>query len=65
MLQISYIRENKEKVIAALAKRKMDVKTLVEEVIQLDENRRSTQLELDNILAESKKLSKDIGELRK
>jgi seryl-tRNA synthetase len=30
MLQISYIRENKEKVITALAKRNMDVKTLVE-----------------------------------
>jgi len=65
MLQISYIRENKEKVIAALAKRNMDVKALVEEVIQLDENRRSTQVELDNTLAESNKLSKDIGELMK
>jgi seryl-tRNA synthetase len=65
MLQISYIRENKDKVIAALAKRNMDVKALVEEVIQLDENRRSTQVALDNILAESNKLSKDIGELMK
>src|SRR4051812_18225530 len=65
MLQISYIRENKEKVIMALAKRNMDVKTLVEEVIQLDENRRSAQVELDNTLAESNKLSKDIGEMMK
>ena len=65
MLQISYIRENKEKVITALAKRNMDVKTLVEEVIQLDETRRSVQVELDNTLGESNKLSKDIGELMK
>lgn len=65
MLQISYIRENKEKVIAALAKRNMDATALVEEVIQLDENRRSTQVALDNTLAESNKLSASIGEMMK
>ncbi len=41
MLQISYIRENKEKVLAALAKRNMDATAIVEEAIQLDENRRN------------------------
>ena len=65
MLQVSYIRDNKEKVIMALAKRNMDVKTLVEEVIQLDENRRSTQVALDNTLAEANKLSSAIGDLMK
>lgn len=65
MLQLSVIRENKENVIKALAKKHMDAKTIVEEVIQLDENRRSAQVELDNILAESNKLSKDIGEMMK
>lgn len=65
MLQVSYIRDNKEKVITALAKRNMDVKTLVEEVIQLDENRRSTQVALDNTLAEANKLSSAIGDLMK
>jgi seryl-tRNA synthetase len=65
MLQIPFIRENKEKVIAALAKKKMNAKSLVEEVIQLDENRRSSQVELDNTLSESNKLSKDIGDLMK
>ena len=65
MLQISYIRDNKEKVITALAKRNMDVKTLVEEVIQLDENRRSTQVALDTTLAEANKLSSAIGDLMK
>lgn len=65
MLQLSVIRENKENVIKALAKKHMDAKTIVEEVIQLDENRRSTQVELDNTLAESNKLSKDIGEMMK
>ena len=65
MLQISYIRENKEQVITALAKKYMDAKQIVEEVIQLDENRRSTQVALDNTLAEANKLSSAIGEMMK
>jgi seryl-tRNA synthetase len=65
MLQIAFIRENQEKVIKALAKRNLDVTAVVNEVVKLDEIRRATQLELDNILAESNKLSKDIGELMK
>ncbi|MDG2430900.1 serine--tRNA ligase [Flavobacterium sp.] len=65
MLQIAFIRENQEKVIQALAKKNMDAKTVVEAVVELDEKRRATQVELDNILAESNKLSKDIGELMK
>ena len=65
MLQIVFIRENQEKVIAALAKRNMDATSVVQEVVQLDERRRATQVELDGILSESNKLSKDIGELMK
>ena len=63
MLQVAYIRENKEEVIKGLAKRNMDASELVNLVIELDEKRRSTQVELDTILAESNKLSKEIGEL--
>ncbi|MBP6557474.1 MAG: serine--tRNA ligase [Flavobacterium sp.] len=65
MLQISYIRENKEKVITALAKKHMDAKAIVTAVIELDENRRSTQVALDNTLAEANKLSSAIGEMMK
>ena len=65
MLQIAFIRENQEKVIKALAKRNIDAKGIVDEVVQLDEQRRATQVELDNTLSESNKLSKDIGELMK
>lgn len=65
MLQIAFIRENQEKVIKALAKRNMDATSVVEEIVQLDEERRATQVELDTILSESNKLSKDIGELMK
>lgn len=65
MLQTAYIRENQEKVIKALSKRNFDATAIVNDVIKLDENRRSTQVDLDNTLAESNKLSKDIGELMK
>ncbi len=63
MLQIAYIRENKEEVIKRLAKRNMDANDLVNLVVDLDEKRRTTQVELDNTLAESNKLSKEIGEM--
>jgi seryl-tRNA synthetase len=65
MLQIAFIRENQEKVLKALAKRNMDARSIVEQAVQLDEKRRATQAEMDNILSESNKLSKDIGELMK
>ncbi len=65
MLQIAFIRENQEKVVKGLAKRNLDVADLLNEVLELDEKRRSTQVELDTVLAESNKLSKSIGELMK
>jgi len=65
MLQIAFIRENQEKVVKALAKKHMDAKALVEEIVQNDELRRSAQSDLENTLAESNKLSKDIGEMMK
>lgn len=65
MLQIAVIRENQEKVITALAKKHMDARAIVEEIVQLDENRRNTQVELDNTLSESNRLSKDIGDMMK
>ncbi len=65
MLQITYIRENQEKVIKALAKKNFDAKAIVEEVVLLDENRRAAQVALDNVLSESNKLAKDIGDLMK
>ena len=65
MLQIAFIREHQEKVIKALAKKNFDAAIIVEEVVQLDEKRRAAQAELDTILSESNKLSKDIGELMK
>ena len=65
MLQIAFIRENQDKVIKALAKRNIDATQTVQEVVSIDENRRATQLEMDNLLSETNKLSKEIGDLMK
>ena len=65
MLQIAFIRDNQEKVIKALAKRNIDATQTVLDVVSIDENRRATQLEMDNLLAETNKLSKEIGDLMK
>lgn len=66
MLQVAFIRENKSLVLEGLAKRNFaKASNLVEQVISVDEARRSTQTELDNSLAESNKLSKEIGVLYK
>ncbi len=63
MLVVSAIQENKEKVLEGLKKRNFKQLELVDEVINVDELRRKTQFELDNLLAESNKLSKEIGQL--
>jgi seryl-tRNA synthetase len=65
MLQVPFIRENKDLVITRLAKRNMDATQMINDVISLDEERRRIQTELDNILAESNALSKEIGNLYK
>jgi len=66
MLQVAFIRENKEIVLKGLAKRNFkNASVLVEKTILADEERRAIQTELDALLAESNKLSKDIGMLFK
>ena len=65
MLQVPFIRENKDLVIAGLAKRNIDATNLINEVISFDEERRRIQTELDGLLAESNALSKEIGNLFK
>ncbi|MBJ2174949.1 serine--tRNA ligase [Aureibaculum sp. A20] len=66
MLQVAFIRENKDHVLKGLAKRNFtDASKKIEEVLTTDENRKTIQTELENILAESNKLSKEIGILFK
>ncbi|MCL4125849.1 UNVERIFIED_CONTAM: hypothetical protein GTU68_067563, partial [Idotea baltica] len=66
MLQVQFIRDNKQIVLDGLAKRNFaEAETMIEQVLTADENRRKTQVELDNVLAESNKISKEIGGLFK
>jgi seryl-tRNA synthetase len=51
--------------ITALAKRGIDATQVLEEVLQADETRRSTQAKLDETLAQSNTFSKEIGILFK
>ncbi|TDI71693.1 MAG: serine--tRNA ligase [Bacteroidetes bacterium] len=65
MLQINNIREHKDAYITALAKRGMDAKEALEDVLTTDETRRATQAQLDEILSQSNIFSKEIGLLIK
>ena len=65
MLQVTFIRDNKELVINRLKKRHIDATKTINDVIALDEDRRRIQTELDVTLAESNTLSKEIGNLFK
>ncbi len=65
MLQISFLKENKERVLEGLKTRNFKDEDLkvVDEVLELDDLRKKTQTELDTTLAERNKLSKEVGGL--
>ncbi|MDP5100893.1 MAG: serine--tRNA ligase [Nonlabens sp.] len=65
MLQITAIREHKDAFAKALKKRNIDALPLLEQAILIDEQRRAAQAKLDETLAQSNKLSKEIGEFFK
>ena len=63
MLQVSYIRDNRELVLERLAVKNFKQPALVDEIIQLDDKRRQTQTKLDNTSAEANAAAKQIGDL--
>ena len=66
MLQVSVIREEKEKVIEGLKKRRVpNVEESVEDILKLDLKRRQTQQQQDSLLAEANSLAREIGNLMK
>lgn len=67
MLRVNFIRENRDWVIKGLKTRNLSDEALaiVDEAIQLDDLRKATQTELDQMLAERNQLSKSIGDLFK
>lgn len=65
MLVVSDIRENTDKVIAGLKKKNVKNIEVVQQIIALDDLRKKTQKELDDILAESNQIAKSFGMLFK
>jgi seryl-tRNA synthetase len=66
MLQVNTIRDNTAQVLQGLNKRGLKNATqLVEEVVQLDQNRKDTQKKADDLKAKSNTESKKIGEMMK
>lgn len=65
MLTINTIRENKEEVVKRLSIKNFDAHALIDQVLEIDGNRRSTQAELDNLLAAQNNLAKQVGDLFK
>ncbi|MFN0047856.1 MAG: serine--tRNA ligase [Cytophagales bacterium] len=66
MLQVSFIKENKEKTISGLIKK--NYKNGAEEIaaiLNTDEEKRKVQLELEIVLTEGNKMAKEIGDLMK
>ena len=66
MLQLTYIRENKEDVLKRLAiKNFKDAESIINAVIELDNNRKAAQKQADDTKAEANALARQIGDLMK
>ena len=66
MLQLGFIRENREYVIERLGvKHFKDAEQIIDNVISQDNKRRNTQIELDKVKAEANSIAKQVGMLYK
>lgn len=66
MLQIHVVREDREKIIQGLKKRRLkDAEILIDKAIALDQKRRETQRHNDDLLSQANNLAKEIGALMK
>ncbi len=65
MLEINKIRENSKDIIERLKIKNFKAEEIIQHILELDRKRRETQKKNDDILAESNRLSKEIGMLYK
>ncbi|MFM1854293.1 MAG: hypothetical protein RL164_1611 [Bacteroidota bacterium] len=65
MLEIQRIRQEKDAIIAGLAKRNIDASSTLDEILTLDQQWRSAKTSLDQVAAEMNQLAKSIGKLFK
>ncbi len=65
MLQLHTIRENKDEVVKRLGIKNFPANELIDKVIDIDMQRRSSQAELDSLLAAQNTLARQVGDLFK
>ncbi len=66
MLQLNFIRENKDITLAGLRKRNFaNAEIVIDQVLLVDQQRRDTQRDLDDVLAQSNMKAGQIGALMK
>ena len=65
MLQINRIREEKEQIIAALAKRHFNAEEIIDELLQTNEAKKQIQRKSEDLKAEANTIAKQIGGLFK
>lgn len=63
MLQVHFIRENRDRVIERLAVRNFSQPALIDEIIALDEERRKLQQASESLQAEANNSARQIGDL--
>ncbi len=65
MLTINLLRDERERVITGLAKRNIAAAPLIDQILLLDDQRKTIQTQMDQLLNERKNLSDEIGDLFK
>lgn len=65
MLTIPYLRENKEEAIKRLDIKNFNAVSVIDEILALDDERKTAQQENDETLAETNRIAKEIGMLIK
>ena len=65
MLQINFLRENKQEVIERLKVKNFNASLIIDEVITLDDNRKFTQQQSDELLSRANSIAKEIAILFK
>lgn len=65
MLTLTQLRNDRERIVTGLDKRNIDAATTVDRILQLDDQRKELQTELDQLLNERNVISKEIGQLFK
>ncbi len=65
MLQIQNIRDNKAQILEALNKRNKDFSATIDQLLEIDAQRRKIQQEMEAYLAQGNALAKQIGDLFK